>query len=94
MTDTFDLDAARARRIEASGEALPFTFGGEEFTVLPTSEWDLEIPELLAQGEVKDAFRLLLGDEADRFFAHRPRLGDLNDLSEWLMSTAVGGSGN
>lgn len=91
----FDLDAARARRIEEKGQPLPFTFGGEDFEVLPPGEWDLEVPELLAQGELAGAFRILLGSEQyDRFAAHRPRLGDLESLAVWLNETAGGGSGN
>jgi len=92
--ETFNLDDARARRLEASGNHLEFTFGGEQFTIPPTMEWDLAVPELMADGKIKEAMAALLGDQADRFMGKKPTLGDIEALSSWLSTAAMGGSGN
>jgi hypothetical protein len=92
--EQFDLGAARARRLEEIGELPAFKIGDDIFTMPPVTEWPLEFPELLAQGESTAALRLLLGDEQyDRFMEHKPTLGDVASLVEWAASLA-GGLGN
>lgn len=75
-----DLDARRAARAEAQGEPPEVVLGGERFT-LPV-RLPLEALDLMADGQFRAAFRLLLADEdaVSRFFAHRPDDADLEDL--------------
>ena len=95
MSDTFDLDAARARRLEASGDRLKFTFGGDEFTVLPLSELGVGFLDALSDNNTAGMLRMLLGDEQfDRFMAKEPRVGDVNDLVSWVSEQTTGGEGN
>lgn len=92
-----DLDAARAARREAAGEAPVIVIGGQEV------ELPAEIPfEAAAQMgamakavEAKDNdaltdyfgawLRTLLGDAYDAFMAARPSVNDLMALSEGLV---------
>lgn len=93
----FDLDAARARRLEESGAPMEFQFAGQRFTMPAPSEWPLSLTETLAQGELTVAFRHLLGDEQfDRFLdcTPRPTLGDLETLLKATSDRATGGPGN
>jgi hypothetical protein len=91
----FDLDAARARRLESSQEPLSFTFNGNEFTVPTPMEWDFRVSELLADGTISGALKLLLGDEQYAKLADSgPTMGDLLDLMTWLGETAAGSLGN
>jgi hypothetical protein len=91
----FDLDAARARRLESSQASVTFTWQGEEYQAPTPAEWELAVAEELAQGNTEKALQLLLGDEQyDRFMASRPRVGDVVALMEWLGSLATGSLGN
>ena len=95
MTDTFDLDAARARRLEASGDRLTFRFGGDEFSVLPLSELSVSFLDALSENDTSAMLRMLLGDEQfDRFMEKGPRVGDVNDLVSWVSEQTTGGEGN
>lgn len=76
----FDLDAARAARREAVGESFPFTFGGVGFTLPPSKEWPLEATDLLADGQIGGAMKVLLGDQWATFSAQGATVGDLKDL--------------
>ena len=94
-TASFDLDAARARRLEQSGGKLTFTFGGETFSVLPLGEWPMGVLDEMAAGGLVDSLRLVLGDEEfTRFSAHSPSIGDVNSLIEWMSEASTGGQGN
>ncbi len=90
MAAPIDLDAARAARSEAEKEDRTVIFGGEEFTVGPMVP--LAVIEAMAQGMLATAARELFGDEADRFFAHRPDDRDLVVLLEHLAGQPVGNS--
>lgn len=77
-----DLDAARAARREASGEAPVIVFGGKEFT-LPV-ELPLEAAEVInkitssANGtEISDVFKVLLGDRYQEFRELGPSVPDV-----------------
>jgi hypothetical protein len=78
----FDLDAAAAARREAAGEPFRFTWHGEEYAMLPAVEWPVTVAERMSKGEMVEAVRLLLGDDADRFLATDPTMGDIKDLME------------
>jgi hypothetical protein len=94
--EVFDLDAARARRLEEKGDlSVHFTFGGEKFTTTRADEWPFDVAEDLAAGNVREALRSILGpSEYDRFAAHHPSMSDLNDLFEYLSALTLGSSGN
>lgn len=78
----FDLDAAAAARREAAGEPFRFVWQGEEYAMLPATEWPVTISDRMAKGEMTDAVRLLLAADADRFLATDPTMGDIKDLME------------
>lgn len=98
-----DLDAARAARREAAGEAPVIIFGGERFT-LPV-EMPFEVAEhFSAAGTVSPdagaeaaapiiaALKVLLDDQYEAFMRHRPSMQDLVALFEGAM--AAYGFGN
>lgn len=85
----FDLDAARAARREALGEAPEFTFGGQTF-VLP-----VEMPYSAAlaadAGEVNIFLSMLLGEDAyGEFVSNEPATEDVKALSEWILKEYEG----
>ena len=78
------------RTVRSEEETFPFLFGGEDFELMPMSEWPLATMDVLDTGDLKAALGGLIvgGDEAlARFMAHGPNMGDLEDLfnaaSEW-----------
>lgn len=90
-----DLDAARAARREAKGEAPTVTFGGATYT-LPI-EMPFEIVEELGRLRAADGdgsvagqavlavVRLLVGDQYEAFMAHHPSMDDLTELAQGAM---------
>jgi hypothetical protein len=81
MARIVNLDARRAARAEAAGEPPGFILGGEEFTLPLTCP--LEALDLMAEARFRDAFQILLFDDADaveRVFKHRPDDADLEDI--------------
>lgn len=80
-----DLDAKRAARHATAGEPFSFTFGGEEFSLAASTPDRVPIDALEAF-VADDLFGFiggLLGAEQwARFRAHRPDLGDIQDLAE------------
>lgn len=91
-----DIDARRAQRAEAQAELTTVLLGGEEFDFPVVNDWPVAILDLLRNGDLIGAIRLLL-DEGDltRFLATRPTMADLSDLFEGLGSNAgIGGLGN
>jgi hypothetical protein len=83
MVDPFDLDAAKAARLEARGEPRLFLFGGQKFELPP--ELPAEFAYLL--DDAKEALQYLLGDQFDDFWAQRPSAQDLIDLVGWISKT-------
>lgn len=78
-----DLDAAKAARREASGEAPIVVFGGKEFT-LP-----VELPQSAAEaindvsndkGSVNDIFKILLNGQFSDFMALGPSVDDVKEF--------------
>lgn len=99
MSDTFDLDAARAARREAGGKAVSFTFGGERFDLpveMPLEALDViaSLPENLdaitpqeGAAMMVPVMKAMLGpDEWQRFVRHRPTVEDVTTLAEHLWS--------
>jgi hypothetical protein len=83
MLDPFDLDAARAARLEARSELRLFLFGGQKFELPP--ELPAEFAYLL--DDAKEALRFLLDGQFDDFWAQRPSAEDLIDLVAWITKT-------
>ncbi len=78
---TFDLSAARAARSEAAGAPFPFLFAGKAYTIPPTKEWPLAAMDSLAEGNVGEAMRVLLGpDQYKSIAADGGTLGDVETL--------------
>lgn len=86
----FDLDAARAARVEKLDERY-FTFGGERFELPAEIPFEAIESNLgaLAAGDLTGLtgfMKTLLGDEAHaRFASHTPSVADVNELVGWLM---------
>lgn len=70
-----DLDAARAARAEARGEAPTVTLGGETFT-LP-AELPMRYVWTLVEGDDMDALKVLFDGQLDRFLATVPTREDI-----------------
>jgi hypothetical protein len=83
LDEPFDLDAARAARLEARGEPRLFLFGGQKFELPP--ELPAEFAYLL--DDAKEALRFLLDGQFDDFWAQRPSAQDLIDLVAWITKT-------
>lgn len=81
-----DLDAARAARREAQGEAPTVVFGGETFVLPPELPYTaLEALRGMADtetapGAMVDLTRALLGDGYERFTALDPSMEDVTEL--------------
>lgn len=83
MTRIIDLDAARAARAEANGEAPIVRFGGVDY-VLPV-ELPWAMVEAAASGDaggLVQAVKLLLGDQWATFEAEQPSISDMRILVE------------
>ncbi len=79
---------------EALGEAIPMTFRGEEYDLLPTSEWPYEVLEHFEKGRVVAFLVGVLGEEQhERFKATKPKVADVNEFVRALQR-ALGISGN
>lgn len=66
-----DLDAVRDEAAEEPHG--PYILGGEEFYLPRTDDWPAEALELAASdGKIVAAFKMVLGDDYDRWAAHRP----------------------
>lgn len=80
MARVIDLDAKRVARAEAQGDPPEVVLGGERFS-LPV-ELPLETLDLMADGQFREAFSILLGGEVEmrRLFRHRPTDADLEEL--------------
>lgn len=89
LDEPFDLDAARAARLEARGVPRWFIFGGDKFE-LP-AELPAEFAYLL--DDPKEAMRFLLANDFERFWGLRPSGQDLVALVGWLTKAYGSGSG-
>lgn len=81
-----DLDALRARRLEAAGERR-IVFGGREWLLV--SEVPFEFAEAWAQRRRRHCVELLLADpgDVDEFMALRPSNDDFDALLETFRTT-------
>lgn len=81
--DGLNLDALRAARAEANGEAPWLEFGGRRMT-LPT-ELGYDTAVVMAEGDLMGALEEMLSDED---FAHlragKPTVVDMTEIAEYL----------
>lgn len=89
----FDVNAARAQRLEAHGDKFVFTIDGEEFS-LPT-ELDvssLEAMRAVDDGDLKGILTVIVGD-ADavaRLFGHKLSVQDVKAImTAWREETGA-----
>lgn len=83
-----DLNAERAARLEAAGEASEVRFGDAVFFVPPPKAWPLTALDAMAAGELVSALRALCGDEAtDAFLSGGAVLADLEALFTQLAAS-------
>lgn len=87
-----DLDAARAARDEARGEGHWLKFGGETFELPAEMPWDYF--EILETGDMKAALGELLNGDFDRFWAHKPTIGDMTLMASSVPALYGFGKGN
>jgi len=92
--NVLDLDAIRARRLEASSAEVSFRYGGKDFTVGNPSELPFELAEQLGTGDVHGALRTVLGDAYDDFMELKPSISDVMELVKWIGSLSAGSLGN
>jgi hypothetical protein len=79
---------------EALHESVSFDYDGHNYTIAPTTEWDLDVLESYEDGKIAATVRALLGPEQWATFRSKKRnVGDLGSLFEALQS-AIGISGN
>ncbi|WP_035800375.1 hypothetical protein [Kitasatospora mediocidica] len=90
----FDVNAARAQRLEAHGDAFHFTLDGEEFS-LPT-ELDVDVLDTiktLDESDLKGVLGAIVGDAgaAERLFAHKLSVQDVKAImTAWREETGAG----
>jgi len=77
-----DLDKIRAARAEVEQQPIVVTYKEQDFELPP--ELPFDFADLLGRGHAREAFGVLLGDDTERFFALKPTLPDIKDLSEEL----------
>ncbi|AYN59101.1 tail assembly chaperone [Arthrobacter phage Yang] len=79
---------------EALGESIPFTFDGQDFTVLPSSEWSFDALEAYETGRVLAFLQEILdGDSYATLRAMKPKASVLGDFVIALQR-AAGIAGN
>jgi hypothetical protein len=90
MTE-YDMDAARAARIEAEGRTgHTLRFGGEVFDLPP--EMPIDAAEALGRRDHRGFMAALVDGSADRFFAQKPSIDDIKDLVDWATGIYIPGS--
>ncbi|WGH21088.1 tail assembly chaperone [Arthrobacter phage Cassia] len=66
---------------EALGESIPFTFDGQDFSVLPSSEWSFDALEAYETGRVLAFLQEILdGDSYQTLRAMKPKASVLGDF--------------
>lgn len=95
MPELIDLDAMRAEREALALEPIPMRFGGDDYSIPPYQSWPAEAQEALMVGNLRLAFELILGEaQFDKFWSHRPQIGDMNDFMDALDQRVLAGQGN
>ncbi|UVK63536.1 tail assembly chaperone [Arthrobacter phage Janeemi] len=66
---------------EALGEAIPFTFDGKDFVVVPSSEWSFDALEAYEEGRVLAFLREILDEESFKTLrAMKPKASVLGEF--------------
>lgn len=83
-----------AAKAEATNATVPFEFEGQSYTVVPTSEWDIEVLESMEEGKITAVLRAILQDDGYSIFrATKPNIAKIGEFFESLQS-ALGTEGN
>lgn len=83
-----------AAAIEALAvERIELTFQDETYSVLPSSEWTLDIIEAFEEGRVAGFLKEVLGDDYAKLRATKPKPDTLSEFVSAL-TTAAGVKGN
>lgn len=79
---------------EALAIAVPFHYEGEDYTVSPSAEWDLDVLEAFENGKLVTFLRGVLGDK--QFAAYRAKHPKVGDLEPFVVAIqkALGIKGN
>jgi len=83
-----------ATAAEALGDRIPFSFGGVDYLLIPSSEWDYEVLIAFDEGKVSRIIEGLLG--AEQHAAFRATKPKLDDVTAFILGAqkALGISGN
>lgn len=92
--NVLDLDAARARRLEASGDAPSFKYNDKTFVLPHPAELPFDLAEQLASGDTFGALKTALGDSYEEFVGEKPAMGDVMQLVRWIGTLTAGSLGN
>lgn len=72
-----------AAKNEALAAGATFTYDGDEYTVAPTAEWDLDALDEYEDGNISRCVRMVLGEDQWKTFRRKRRtIGELNALFE------------
>lgn len=83
-----------ATAAEALAEKVPFTHNGVEYSLDPSTEWDIEALEAFENGKIMTFLRLILGAEQYAAYkATKPKAGEVNGFLEGIQK-ALGIKGN
>ncbi len=85
VSNVLNLNAKRAARATARGEAMQMVLGTETFDLV--DEMPIEIGDLAAGNKITDALRMLLArpdEDWARLMAQRPSFNDVLDIVEFF----------
>lgn len=79
---------------EALSLNIPFSYGGVDYLVAPTTEWEYSVLEAYEEGRIAGFLKGVLGAEQhDKFKATRPKVTAVRDFVVALQK-ALGIAGN
>jgi hypothetical protein len=83
-----------ARETGASDKPIVVTHQGQKYTLIPSSEWDLDVLEAIEDQKTTHILRAVLaGDGYERYSATKPKLNEIPDFVEKVFK-ALGVQGN
>lgn len=86
----------KAAAEEAANAPVDFEYDGDQYTVPPFKEWDLDAMEAYEDGKILSCIRAVLGDDQWKVFkAGKPKMKDFDTFCEALFAatgTTVGES--
>lgn len=83
-----------ARETGASDKPIVVAHEGQKYTLIPSSEWDINVLEAIEDGKLTHVLRgVLAGDGYDRFAATKPKLSEMQPFVDKVFK-ALGIQGN